>query len=137
MLMNILCVDDDPIAQFYTKALIKKSEITEKIHCVSDGQKAIDYLEKCMEITHTQTQGVPELILLDLNMPVMNGWNFLEIYSVRFASLFPKTKIVIVSSSIDQDDIDKSTAYPFVMDYISKPLTVVILTGLKDKFDHA
>lgn len=136
MLRNILCVDDDPIVQYYVKAIIKKSGITEKFDCVSNGQKGLEYLEKCIETTHLLPQVFPELILLDLNMPVLNGWKFLEEYAVTFAPLFPKTKIVIVSSSIDQDDIDKSTAYSFVLDYISKPLTVVALTSLQKKLEH-
>ena len=137
MLVNILCIDDDPIVEYYVKALVKKSEIADTFNWVSDGQKGLEYLEKCIDKTHIPPQVFPALILLDLNMPVMNGWQFLEEYAVKFAPLFPKTKIVIVSSSIDKDDIDKSTAYSFVMDYISKPVTVVALTGLQNKWEHA
>lgn len=137
MLVNMLCIDDDPIVQYYVKILTKKSGITQKMDCVSDGQKGLEYLEKCMQKNDSLPPVFPELILLDLNMPVMNGWNFLEEYAVKFAPFFPKTKIVILSSSIDQDDIDKSTAYSFVMDYISKPLTVIALTSLQNKFDNA
>ena len=74
----------------------------------------------------------PELVLLDLNMPIMNGWELLDKYlELEFNLIFTKTKFIVLSSTIDPSDIEKSKSYPMVIDFISKPITKDILAELK------
>ncbi|MDW3502850.1 response regulator, partial [Escherichia coli] len=76
----------------------------------------------------------PELIFLDLNMPVMGGWEFLDNFIKKeYQEFNTKTKVIVLSSTIDPTDIEKSKTYPIVIDFLSKPITKEMLEDLKDK----
>ena len=77
---------------------------------------------------------IPELILLDLNMPIMDGWEFLDEFSIKYAAIFQTVKIAIVSSSVNPADFQKAKEYPFVIDFISKPISVDILRKINDHY---
>jgi len=66
-------------------------------------------------------------------MPVMNGWEFLDSFNTEEYSEFHQTKIVILSSTIDPADLERSKKYPMVIDFLSKPITKEMLEYLKDK----
>jgi len=74
---------------------------------------------------------LPELIFLDINMPIMNGWEFLELLTGRGANKTPK--IYMLTSSISPDDIKKSEDHPMVTNYITKPLSLAKLQSIKDE----
>lgn len=80
MLHKILCVDDDPITLMLYKMVIAKASFTEEIITAKNGQEAMDYYEKLKANNETHC---PELIFLDLNMPVMGGWEFLDNFTKR------------------------------------------------------
>ncbi len=64
------------------------------------------------------------MIFLDLNMPVMNGWDFLEEYLMKYSDRLPDTKVVIVSSTVNPEDFSRANRYDIVIDFINKPLTI-------------
>jgi CheY-like chemotaxis protein len=74
---------------------------------------------------------IPDIIFLDLNMPVMNGWDFLEHFSKEFYPQFNAIKVVILSSTIDPSDYLKAKQYEAVTHFLSKPLTVEMLQELQ------
>ena len=121
---HIFIVEDDPIsALLIKKSLDKIDEFGQHYH-FSNGKLAIEGLKKFSR----RNGGNPSLILLDINMPVMNGWQFLD-FLVKDAN-FSSIEIVILSSSIDPTDIDKSKVYHNVSGFLSKPLNVVKLKKL-------
>ena len=72
------------------------------------------------------------MILLDLNMPVMGGWEFLDHFAKEeYRSAFKDAKVIVLSSTIDPEDIKKAKTYPMVMDFLSKPISKEILEDLK------
>ena len=76
----------------------------------------------------------PSLVFLDLNMPVMDGWEFLDHFSKEeYTSAFKNTKVIVLSSTIDPNDIEKSKTYPMVLDFLSKPITKEIVENLKER----
>lgn len=112
---SIFLVDDDPINNLINKRLLGKVEIAKNIYEFLEGSEALTLLEKT-----PSDQEV--LIFLDINMPVMNGWEFLDAYLEKFQER--KDKIVILSSSIDFQDRQKSMEYEVVLGFLEKPLTM-------------
>ncbi len=133
MLGKILCIDDDPITLMLCKKVISKAEFSNDIDTALNGEKALLYLENIIEEKDEYTQH-PELIFLDLNMPVMNGWEFLDIFSTdKYSNVFKNMKVIVLSSTIDPKDIEKSKSYPMVINFLSKPITLEILKSIEIK----
>ncbi|RKS25424.1 response regulator receiver domain-containing protein [Flavobacterium endophyticum] len=131
MLHKILCVDDDPITLMLYKMVIAKASFTEEIITAKNGQEALDYYNNLRAEGESQS---PELIFLDLNMPVMGGWEFLDNFTKsEYQEFNAKTKVIVLSSTIDPTDIEKSKTYSIVIDFLSKPITKEMLEDLKDR----
>jgi CheY-like chemotaxis protein len=115
---TVYIVDDDQIYVYGIKKLITLKKLTPRLLEFKNGKEAIDYL-----CTITDKHLLPDIILLDLNMPVLDGWGFME----RFVELKPRLgkniTIYIVSSSISASDIDRAKKITEVADYIMKPLS--------------
>ncbi len=131
MLETILCVDDDPITLMLCKKIISKTSFSNEIATAKNGEEAIKYFDEIKTIAKTKNR--PQLIFLDLNMPVMNGWGFLDSFSTSEYAEFHNTKIIILSSTIDPEDLEKSKKYSTVIDFLSKPISKEMLESLKSK----
>lgn len=119
----IILIDDDPINNLINKRLINKLDISPVVVAFLEAEKALDYI--------TSSSGVEILILLDINMPIMNGWDFLDHYADLTSNR--NDYLIILSSSIDNFDRQKSKTYYFVKDFIEKPLTQEKLTQSLNK----
>lgn len=119
--VSVLLIDDDEINNFISIKLIKKALLNTEIMACLNGKFAIDQLA---DIQKTDPSKMPDYILLDINMPIMNGWEFLEEFKRRNIDPQGKSKIYIISSSVFSNDINKAKSYPLVKDFISKPLNV-------------
>ncbi|NBL64149.1 response regulator [Flavobacterium sp. NST-5] len=132
MLKKILCVDDDPITLMLYKMVIAKAAFAEEIVTAKNGQEALVYYETLIA---DQNFCCPDLIFLDLNMPVMGGWEFLDNFEKeKFQRFHKNTKVIVLSSTIDPEDIEKSRQYDSVIDFMSKPITKEMLENLKNRF---
>lgn len=118
--INKVCViDDDDIYQYLLRKELKSTRIVNQILVFPDGAKAIQYMSEKKD----QPDELPDVVFLDVNMPVMNGWQFLDEFLVLKPMLSKKIAVLIVSSSFDQQDIDRAGRYAGVTDYIIKPVT--------------
>ena len=135
MLDKILCVDDDPITLMICKKVVEKVEFANEIITAKNGEEAIKYFDSLFEERKVNDSiEYPKLVLLDLNMPVMDGWEFLETYmSKDYQNVFNSTRFIVLSSSIDPYDINRSKTYP-VIGFLSKPITKEMLDNLKPQF---
>jgi len=131
MIKKVLCVDDDTISLTISQLLLKRTGFASEVVTAIDGSDALDYFEKIFASDPHSIENAPELILLDINMPIMNGWEFLEAYVPLYASKLSKTRIVILSSTIDPEDFAQAKKYPVVIQFISKPLSIDNLEELK------
>ncbi|TWF41498.1 CheY-like chemotaxis protein [Chitinophaga polysaccharea] len=123
---TIFIVDDDPIHQQIAKIMIERQAISNHIRVFSDAQDVLDYLRT----NASSPEALPDLILLDLNMPVMDGWEFLEEYA-GFCTQLPKNiRIFVLTSSIDEKDKERVSSYSFVTGYLTKPLSKEIIAHL-------
>ena len=115
----VFLIDDDLKFSFITKTLLSKISFAKEIVDYSDASEALNQLKK-----NTKNGGgkLPDIIFLDLNMPGMDGWDFLEEYKSLPASFRNDCKLFVLTSSIDPVDKLKSQSYAFVTDFISKPL---------------
>lgn len=116
---NICLIDDDKIFQHLTQRIILDTHLVDEIEVFSNGLDALHYLESI----HLDKNKLPDLILLDLFMPVLDGWGFLKKYAELQSKLAKEIPIYIVSSSIDPIDIQKSKTIIPVIDFIVKPMT--------------
>lgn len=120
-LSNILLVDDDRATNFLNKRLLDKLDITDSINIARNGVEAMDYLRRAME--GQRDFPVPDLILLDLNMPLLNGWEFLEHYSSLPQGFRDAIKVLMLTTSLRQDDIERAAGSRVVSGFLHKPLT--------------
>lgn len=134
MLDKILCIDDDAITLMLCKMVISKNSFSKEIATASNGEDALVYFKSLQkELIKDPLAILPQLIFLDLNMPVMGGWEFLNIFSTDEYSGFNAIKIIILSSTIDPADLEKSKKYPMVLDFLSKPISKEMLENIKSK----
>ncbi len=118
---TILLVDDDLAINYFHKRLLSKSELSDAIITLYNGEVAI---QKLIEQNDLLTEEDVLIIFLDINMPIMDGWQFLEEYKRIKSSLKFKCKIFVLSSSINPDDIKKAESNVFVSKYLAKPLSM-------------
>lgn len=123
----ILLVDDDHDDNFFHKIVIERMDITNKIEVAQNGIEALEYLQK-------ENQVIPELIFLDINMPKMNGWEFLE----QYKNLSPRQKsritIMMLSTSSNPDDLKRAREIEDVTGYQTKPLSKEMLEDILNKY---
>ena len=124
--VNVLLIDDDAIYQFVSRKTLEATGHAEKISICSNGEEALHFLEK----NRYDLNELPDVILLDVNMPVMNGWEFLEAYQSLKPQLSKEIHVFLVTSSMNEQDRDFSRRYDCVEDYIVKPLDRVKVTEL-------
>lgn len=131
--VKIACIiDDDEIYTFTVKRIIARAEIAEQSIFFDNGVSALDFFRANAQ----KGEILPELILLDINMPQLNGWQFLEEYVKLAPGLAKKTSIFIVSSSIDADDYARAKKYREVSGFIAKPITVENLKSILAKLPN-
>lgn len=123
-------IDDDQLSIKLMSMIITKNNFCEKIMAFHNPQTALDELKK----NTVHSAKLPDVILLDLNMPVLDGWQFLdELNQISFAK---KIVVFIVSSSIDPCDLEMTKKYPMVTNYIIKPINSEKLKKATLLFEH-
>lgn len=134
MYSKILFVDDDPITLMLCKKVIEKAEFSKVIETANNGEDALRYFDNLKdELNSNADVSLPQLMFLDLNMPVMGGWEFLDLFSEeKYHKTFPDLKVIVLSSTIDPKDIEKSKSYSMVIDFLSKPITKDLLKSIND-----
>jgi CheY-like chemotaxis protein len=129
-LKQIMLIDDDPNDNYFHQREIKKVITDITIIEKSSGLDALDYLQ----LNRRNSQMLPDLIFLDINMPALDGWGFLEAYDKLDQEIKKGVIIIMLSTSGNPDDILKATTYSSVSDYITKPLTKELMESIIRRF---
>ncbi|PWA07015.1 response regulator [Flavobacterium laiguense] len=134
-LNSVLLIDDDMATNFISKMLIKKAGITDHIETVLNEQQAIEYLKNSGK--YENSDGIfpkPMLILLDINMPVMDGWEFAEAFSKLDENQKGEVIIVMLTSSLNPDDKERAANLPVISGFQNKILTMEGLNSIMNQY---
>ncbi len=121
--ISFLLVDDDMINNFLTKEFLEIYLPNAETYTALNGKEAIDFLVTLVDTP----ENLPDVILLDINMPVLDGWEFLDYLETLNHPTLNKIRIYMFTSSVYYKDIDKSKNYKSVKDLFSKPLSEEII----------
>jgi CheY-like chemotaxis protein len=127
---KLTIVDDDEAFVFLTREIVEETDMVNNISVFGNGLDAFNFIQS----NKNNREELPEIILLDLNMPVMDGWQFLERYVKISPELAKPISVYICTSSISPNDVAKAREISAVSDYIVKPVTTdnlkSMITGL-------
>ena len=124
MKIQLLNIDDDELILFIHETLIQQTEFSDDSVYFLNAREGLAYLDKC------HTPDVEYLILLDINMPEMNGWELLDILKLR--SYASQIKVILISSSENESDRLKAKNYKLVHSFLSKPLKIEHFNIIKE-----
>jgi CheY-like chemotaxis protein len=116
---TILLIDDDSISNFITEKLILRENFAQEVVSFLSGEAALTYLKK----QHQQHLPAPDIIFLDLNMPEMDGWEFMSEFKKFPQEFTQSSRVFMLSSAVDSKDIVQARNMEEIEDFISKPLT--------------
>jgi CheY-like chemotaxis protein len=126
----IMLVDDNPDDNFFHEREIKKNDLSTIVITKNSATGALEYLKANKDKDFM----LPDLILLDINMPGMNGWEFLQEYNLLAKELQSKVVIIMLTTSENSDDIIKAKSGNYVSDFITKPMTKSIMKQIVAKY---
>ena len=115
---QVLLIDDDQVYLFAATKTIEATGLAGNVEVCTNGLDALEYLKNLIK----SSGKLPDVIFIDINMPIMDGWEFLEEYKTLKQELNTPIKIYILSSSVDKNDIMRSKEYNSVIDYVIKPV---------------
>lgn len=116
--LNICVIDDDSIYQFTIVKTLESIDLEKEIMVFSDGEEALNFILENIK----DTNELPDIILLDINMPIMDGFQFMEEYIKIKPRLGKEITIYMVSSSVDPSDIERAKEIREISDYLIKPI---------------
>ena len=123
----VMLVDDNDTDNFISKRIIEITKFANEVEVKNSGKKALDYLRENQD----DESRLPDLIFLDINMPIVDGFVFLYEFEKFNVMIKNKCKVIILSSSDNKRDIDKIVNNDHVIKFITKPLTETALSEIK------
>jgi CheY-like chemotaxis protein len=127
--LSVCIIDDDELYTFLLSKILERNHLYKNITNFLNGEEAITAF-KSWEASKSP---FPDIVLLDINMPIMDGWDFIEAYKQLSPEAKKNTKVFIMSSSIAQTDIDKSKSYKEISAYLFKPVSEETLVNIFNK----
>lgn len=127
MIKCIMLIDDNKVDNFFHQRVIRKYDDTIKVIMKESGQEALDYL------TDGAREHNPDIIFLDINMPGMNGWEFIEFYKELNPKLHNSNIVVMLTTSGNPDEESIASTYDMISEFRTKPLTIPMLEEVISK----
>ncbi|MBC8052262.1 MAG: response regulator [Sphingobacteriaceae bacterium] len=124
--VDLAIIDDDEMYVLALKKLLESIQLTDRTVYFENGQVALNYFDQWIH----QSSLLPELILLDLNMPVTNGWQFIKEFKKLKMKIDKKITIYMISSTINEDEIKRAREVEEITDFVCKPVTIHTLTKI-------
>ncbi len=127
---SVMLIDDNEIDNLINQKMIEASSISQHIFTHTGARSAIEFLKNMEKIYSVASEALPEVIFLDIDMPLMDGFQFLDEFDKLKDDTKKHCKIVMLTSSINPQDVNKSKKYDYVKKYINKPLSQENLKNL-------
>ncbi len=131
MIELAMCIDDDPIVLMLNDLILREQSFCQTLLKIDKAETALEYFETQLKLP-SDKQALPALIFLDINMPVMDGWEFLDAFTTKFQVFHDQIKVIILSSSVNPADLEMADNHPLVIGFMPKPLGEVELTNLRN-----
>jgi CheY-like chemotaxis protein len=128
---SVLLIDDDEPTNIFTRIILEEAGCTDHVHAVHSGQEALDYLSGNK---HLNEPLPPDLIFLDINMPAMDGWEFLDEYKNLSGDCHSKAVVVMLTTSLNPDDKAKAKQRTEITCFENKPLTEEKINRILKKY---
>ena len=129
VIKNVMLVDDDYATNYLHQLFLEESGRVENILIAKSADEALALLKEGME-----KKEIPEIIFLDINLPAKNGWEFIDEYSEIVGENQSESKVIMLSTSENPRDMEKSKQYKLIKEYRIKPLSVPIINEVVDKY---
>lgn len=130
----ILLVDDDLPTNFVHQKIIEAAQIDTYVHTTTSAMEALEYLTSTGKYTGGDRHLQPGIILLDINMPGMNGWDFLDEYVQLDGAQKARIVVIMVTSSINPADKERAAQHAGITSFLNKPLTVPTIRKVVDDY---
>jgi CheY-like chemotaxis protein len=130
----ILLIDDNPADNYYHDFIIKETGMCNIIKVALNGIEALSYLKKSSEISQPELFPAPDILFLDINMPRMNGFEFLKEYEKLDNKLKSFIQVIVLTSSPNPDDQKKALAFTDVKEFHVKPLSIELLEEIIERY---
>ena len=128
---RVILIDDDQVNSFVCESIIRSISFAKEVLVFEQAEEAHNYLS---HVASTRPDEFPELIFLDINMPGMDGWQFIQEYKKYPVAAIERCNLFVLSSAVDRKDILSAKSHKEVKDFISKPLSPEILEFIREEF---
>jgi CheY-like chemotaxis protein len=134
MLQKVLVVNDNEFLLMIAKKMIGIANFAKETITATDGLEALNYFDDLLQNEADPSGKAPEFMFLDLHMPNMNGWEFLKVFTEKYAVHFPHLRVAILSASVEMEEILMLVKYPIVVDFVSTPINEEVLNNIENKY---
>ena len=128
--LTAMLIDDNEIDNFINMKMIEGCNFASRVYVHTNGRSALEFLKNIVRMGEENIFLFPEVIFLDLNMPIMDGYQFVDEFEKISETLKGKTKIVVLTTSLNPSDFERSKKYPSITKYINKPLSCALIDSI-------
>jgi signal transduction histidine kinase len=130
---SVLVIDDTDIDRLLAEKIVKKYNFAEEVVLMESAEEMLDYLH---QLPDTEADELLRLILLDINMPEIDGWEFLKQFDLLNKKIKDQFRIFVVSSSKNPEDKERALSNEYVLDYVEKPLSKEVMLGMNARLEQ-
>lgn len=127
---TVMLIDDNEIDNFINQKMIEGCNFADKVYVHTSARSALEFLQNIERNENFPRELIPQVIFLDISMPMMDGFQFLDEFEKLSGNIRDGLKIMLLTSSINPLDQQKSTSIPAIANYMNKPLTKDHLSNL-------